>query len=158
MVEVYPNLYVGSDADVEKAEKRNYWILACCKDGPYGHREMLGYTTLGAPKDKNYLSYQKGKTLALNLLDLDDPNFIPDEVIQKGIEFIDNHLSKDQKVLVHCNAGRSRGPSMAMMYLRHIKDLPDSFKTSMKIFKTIYHKYDPGQGMLEYAKRHWDSL
>ena len=158
-MEVYSNLFVGDDTAYEKLKDKSGWsFLRCCKEGPGGHRQLLGYTTLGAPKGPNYLWVKRGKVLALNLLDLDDPSFIDEGMVNKGLDFIDERLKAGDKVLVACNQGRSRGPTMAMMYLRRIHDLPDRFRLAFKIFKGIYHKYDPGQAMEQYAKSHWDSL
>ena len=144
MEEIIRGLYVGSDKDVAKAEERGYARLACCKDGPDSHRSMLGYTTLGAPKGKNYLSVRKGDVMALNLIDVDDPTMIPDEVIDLGINFIEDMQSAGRKMLVHCNAGHSRSTTITFMYLRAVGEMPDSFLAAEKKFRYIYPPYDPG--------------
>jgi hypothetical protein len=158
MEQVIKGLYVGSDADVPEAKKRGYARLTCAKDGPDGHREMLGYTTLGAPKDKNYLFVRKGEHAAMNLIDVDDPEFIADDMLDKGLDFINEMMKAGKKILVHCNAGMSRGPTTAMMYLRTIGELDQPFNRAKHIFKTIYPKYSPGHGMEYKARERWDSL
>lgn len=159
MEEVLDHLWVGGDRDYEKLKDREGWsFLRTCKEGPGGHRFILGYNTLGAPKDKNYLSVRKGNTLALNLLDLDDPNFISTEMINKGLDFIGERLKAGDKVLVACNQGHSRGPSLAFMYLRRIGDLPDVFRQGFKNFKMLYPKYEPGQAILQYIRSHYSEL
>ena len=158
MEQVIKGLYVGSDADVPEAKKRGYARLTCAKDGPDGHREMLGYTTLGAPKDKNYLFVRKGEHAAMNLIDVEDPEFIADAMLDKGLDFIDEMMKAGKKILVHCNAGMSRGPTTTMMYLRTIGELDQPFNRAKHIFKTIYPKYDPGHGMEYKARERWDSL
>ena len=86
LTEIIPRLWVGDEEAVPVAEKRGYSILAACKDGSSDcHRAVLGYTSLGAPKDKDYYFVRKDKThMALNLIDADEPKFIPDEVIDAG--------------------------------------------------------------------------
>lgn len=159
MEEVLDRLWVGGDKDYEKVESRAGWsYLRCCKEGPGGHRWILGYNTLGAPKDKNYLWVRRGNLMALNVLDLDDPNYISKEMIDKGLDFIDEHMKAGSKVLVACNQGHSRGPTTAMMYLRRIGELPDSFGRAEKIFRTLYPHYDPGQGMRQFARTNWHLL
>lgn len=164
MEEVYkdPNtngkLYVGNDTDVPKAKEKDFSICSCCKEGPNGHRSMLGYRTQGAPKDKEYLFARRGKHFVLNLIDVDDPAYVPDKAVQAAFDFITERLKAGDKVLVHCNHGHSRGPSIAMMYLRHIGDLPDRFRAAQKIFKTFYSNYKPAMGMAQYSKSHWSSL
>jgi hypothetical protein len=158
-MEVYSNLYVGDDTAYERLkDKPDWYFVRCCKYGPGGHQDTLGYRTLGAPKGKDYyFTYTRNK-LALNLLDSDDPNFIPDVVLNEGVKCIGEQLSKGKKVLVACNQGMSRGPTVAMLYLRSINDLPSRFHEAFKIFKGIYHKYDPGQGMEQKAKEYFSRL
>ena len=160
LVEVIDRLYVGDKEAVPTAEKRGMSILAACKDGSIDcHRAVLGYTTLGAPKDRNYYSVQKdSKHMALNLIDTDDVNFIPDTVINAGLEFLKERYAAGKKVFSHCVAGHSRGPTMAMMFMRTIGELPHGFQTSEKVFKTLYSPYSPGRGMREYARERWAAL
>lgn len=158
MEQIIKGLYLGSDDDVPKAKQRGYSILACCKDGPNGHRAMLGYTSLGAPKDKNYYFAQRGDWMALNLIDVDDPEFIPDEAIDAGLKFLKRECDVGKKVFVHCNAGKSRSPSVVLMFLRAIGEMPHGFVQSEKIFRTLYPNYDPGVGMRAHARVRWDSL
>ena len=158
MEEIIKGLWLGSDEDVQEAKKRGYARLTCAKDGPDGHRSILGYTTLGAPKGKDYLFARKGDHAAMNLIDVDDPEFISDDMLDTGLAFIHEMLSSGKKILVHCNAGMSRGPTTTMMYLRTIGELDQPFNRAKHIFKTLYPKFDPGHGMLFHAMSRWDEL
>lgn len=153
-----PVLFVGDDSDDPEAVKKGYAIVTAAKDGPWGHRAALRYTTMGAPKNENYYHATRGKRMVLNLLDVDDPKFIPEDVIFPALRFINKHLKAGDKVLVHCNAGHSRAPTIAMMFLRTIGELPASFGTSEKVFKALYPKYDSGVGMRVFARTHWEEL
>jgi hypothetical protein len=153
-----PILFVGDDNDDPEAAKKGYAILTAAKDGPWGHRAALRYTTMGASKDKNYFHAERGKRMVLNLLDLDNPDFIQEDVIFPALKFINKHLKAGDKVLVHCNAGHSRGPTIGMMFLRTIGELPGGFLTSEKVFRVLYPKYDPGIGMRTFARSHWTEL
>jgi hypothetical protein len=160
LVEVIDRLYVGDEEAVPQAEKRGMSILAACKDGSIDcHRAVLGYTTLGAPKDRNYYSVQKdSKHMALNLIDTDDVSFIPDTVINAGLGFLKEQYAAGKKVFSHCVAGHSRGPTMAMMFMRTIGELPHGHATSEKVFRTLYPHYSPGTGMRQYARERWADL
>ena len=156
MENVLGNLYVGDDSDYEKLKNRSGWsFLRCCKYGPGGHQETLGYTTLGAPKGPDYLAVKKGDRMALNFIDANDPNFVPLKMIQTGLAYIDQRIKAGDKVLVACNAGHSRGPTTAMLYLRATGELPYDFIRSERVFRTLYHKYDPGIGVRSFARTHW---
>ena len=156
MEEVISRLYVGGDNDYLKHKDDKEWsVLRCCKEGPGGHRETLGYTTAGSPKGTEYLSVKGRKRLALNFIDPNDPNFIPVKMVETGIEYVGHRMSAGDKVLVACNAGHSRGPTVAMLYMRGIGELPHNFITSERIFRTLYPEYDPGIGMRSFARTHW---
>lgn len=156
MVEVIPHLWVGDDADYEKVKDREHWAnLRVCKDGPGGHRDTLGYKTLAAPKDKDYLWVRRARRLSINLIDGDDPNWIAPEMIDTALEFIKEWLGKGELVLVSCNRGQSRSPSIVLMYLRSIGDMPYNLGMSERMFSHYYPPYNPAQGIRQYVRTHW---
>ncbi len=117
MIEVYNNLYVGSQFDYDSSVRfQSGWaIVHACKE-PY-HREALGYKTNGAPKDHpEYLIAKRGNRLILNLVDVDKVDYIANSIIDEALTFINTNLSNDLKVLVHCNQGRSRSAGIAMLF------------------------------------------
>jgi hypothetical protein len=160
MVEIIKRLYVGDDADYERLKTHEGWsFLRVCKEGAGGHRQTLVYHTLGAPKDSpNYLWIRKGHLMALNVLDLDDPKMIPELPITKGLEFLKERFDAGDKILSACNAGHSRGPTVMLLFLRAIGEMPESFPRAVRKFKTLYPAYDPGIGMRTFAREHWQQL
>jgi hypothetical protein len=159
MENLIPHLFVGDDNDYEKIKSRPNWsALRCCKYGPGGHQETLGYKTLAAPKGPTYLSVDQRNRRALNFIDPSDPNFIPVEMVKKGLDFIDKRLAAGDNVLVACNAGRSRGPTTGLLYLRAIGDLTGNFHQSESFYRKLYTKYDPGLGVRTFAKQNWDTF
>jgi hypothetical protein len=172
MHKVIDNLYVGGDSDYQRltaaTAREGLSVLRCCKEGPDGHREVLSYTTQGAPKGADYLSAYKRETpgrkvlqtnhLALNFIDPHDPHFIQREMMADGLKFIHERIKAGDRVLVACNAGKSRGPTTAMLYLRSIGELPGNFVASERIFRTLCPSYDPNIGVRQFAKTHWDSF
>lgn len=158
MEEIIKNLFLGSDKDHETAAAKGWPILICAKDGPHGHRSELNYKEHSAPKGDQYYFVDSGKNRHLNLIDPDSPQLIPKQVINAGLAFIKHYQEKEQPILVHCNQGQSRGPSMVLMYLRTIGEMPNGFLQSEKKFKTIYPKYDPLQGIKSFAQTNWRNL
>jgi hypothetical protein len=163
MEEIYPNLYVGSGEDYEALKKKDaskdFSFVRMCKYGTDGHQEVLGYHTLAAPAGPNYLFAHKGKNLlAVNILDINDPNFVPLECFLIAIRFIKQKLDEGRKVLAACNQGHSRGPSTGLAFLRAIGDMPHNFHTSERIYRTLYRKYDPGQGVRQRIRESWAEL
>jgi hypothetical protein len=89
MLEVYPNLHVGCETDYERIVRYQdgWWVVHACKE-PY-HRRALGYSGRAAPKTHpEYLVARRDNRLILNLIDADDPAYIPKEIIDAAIDFI----------------------------------------------------------------------
>lgn len=156
---IIDRLYVGGDSDYERLKGKAGWhFLRCCKEGPGGHRQTLGYTTAGAPKGSEYLAAHQRERMALNFIDANDPDYIPLKMVESGLIYIDQCRDEGDKVLVACNAGHSRGPTTAMLYLRAIGELPYNFIHSERVFRTLYPPYDPGIGLRSFARTHWHTF
>lgn len=159
MIEVHPNLFVGAQEDYEfQVRGQSDWMVVhACKE-PY-HRQALGYTSRGAPKNHpEYLIARRGNRLILNIVDADDPNYIPKEIIDSSLDFIKNALNQSHKVLVHCNRGESRAPSIGMLYLAVNTDkLPKEFSAAEQGFLQIYPLYNPSLGMRGFLAKNWSS-
>ena len=158
MKKIIDRIYVGDEDDDAKAVERGFSILVSCKDCIGGHREILGYHTMSAPQGPNYLWVEKGKRMSLNCIDSADPNMIPWEMLQHGLEFAVTRYIAGDSILFHCRAGHSRGPTTALLFLRSIGEMPHPFQASERVFKTLYSLYDPGQGMRQTAKSHWNEI
>lgn len=159
MIEVYDNLYVGDEDDYEsrvRPSNKNWNVVQACKE-PY-HRDALGYSGRGAPKGHpEYLIAKRDNRLILNLIDADTPKYIPKEIIDEALEFIEKSLDNDQKVLVHCNQGRSRSPGIAMLYLAQEGEISsETFQEARDEFKEIYPRCNLAGGMRGFLEQHWD--
>jgi dual specificity protein phosphatase-like protein len=152
---IIDGLWLGSDLGHSEMKRRGYARLCCCSGGPYGHREMLGYRTPGAPKGKDYLFARRGDWMALNMFDAADKAMIPDKCIDAGLAFIKERRDAGQQVFVHCNHGHSRSPSIMMLYLHMIGELNQGYKQARHVFQTLYPKFSPGQGMLDHIRDRW---
>ena len=153
MIEIYPKLFIGNENDYEHIVKyENNWnVIHACKD-PY-HRRLLGYTTRGAPKNHpEYYYAERGPILYLNLIDPNNPEYIPKIIIDKALNFIDISLKNNFNVLVHCNLGESRAPSIGLLYLLSHSDFFFNIPKDMifEKFKEIYPVYRPSNGMKGY--------
>jgi protein-tyrosine phosphatase len=90
-------------------------------------------------------------------VDANDPSFFAKEMIDKALDFIDENLSNGKKVLIHCNQGESRSPSIALVYLASRTDvLPrDSLEEAEIKFRSFYPLYDPKPGLREHIRQNW---
>ena len=158
MVEIFPNLFIGSQDDYERRVrgKTGWKVVHACKE-PY-HRNALGYTGRAAPKTHpEYLIARRPNRLILNLIDPDDPKYIPRQIIDSALVYIHKALGDNRQVLVHCNQGESRGPSIGLLYLvKYTNLLPkESSNAAVSEFRKLYPKYNPSHGMREFINTNW---
>ena len=159
MENIIDGIYVGSDKDVSEAKRRGYSRLCACKDGPDGHRAMLGYRELAAPKGPEYLFAERGSWGAMNVVDNDDPSMIADSMIFDALRFAKKEHDLGKSILFHCNHGHERGPTMALMFMRAAGEMPYTFTGAKRVFHTLYKSFDVrGKGMLIKAHELWDTL
>ena len=161
MREVYKNLFCGNQNEQlisynPDPFKEEWAIVHACKE-PF-HRQFVGYTGRGCPKDNpEYLWAERGNRLALNIVDAPDPKFFAKEMIDKGLDFIEQKLGEGRKVLVHCNEGMSRSPSICLLYLiKHGIIKGETLEDCEAEFMKVYPEYNPGAGMRGFVKQHWE--
>lgn len=162
MIEVYPGLYVGSDADFQPLADPNsptgvlaHWaVVHACKE-PY-HRQAVGYTQRGCPKDNpEYLYAVRGNRLCLNMIDAPTAELIPRRLIDASNQFIYRQMKHGNKVLVHCNQGHSRAPGLALAYLGGSVWAPMTFVQAMQRFEKLYPPVNLGSGVLHRIRMDW---
>lgn len=157
MIEVCNNLYVGSQYDERCIRGHLGWfVIHACKD-PY-HRQALGYTGRAAAKNHpEYLIARRKDRLVLNLVDVDDSNYIRPEIIDAALDAIQDNIHQS-KVLLHCNQGQSRSPGIALLYLLKYTNAlgSDDMDTALAAFRAIYPPYAPARGMGEYIRLNWN--
>lgn len=153
MIEVYPHLFVGNNTDCFFHEKQGWAVIHACKSPC--HQRIVGYKGSLPQDHPNYLICEKGTHLFLNMIDPPSPLFKP-ELFTKSIDFISNYIPARQ-VLIHCNNGFSRAPSIALLFLakRPRKISNESFVKAVSDFKKLYPYYQPGKGIATYLCRNW---
>lgn len=156
MIEVHRNLFVGSEADEAVVRGQSGWfVVHACKE-PY-HRQALGYQGRAAAKDHpEYLIARRPGRLILNLIDANDVNFIPPEIIDTALSEIHENITST-KILVHCNQGLSRSPTIGFLYMLKFSDVfrRESLSQDLQDFQEIYPAYAPAQGMADYVRLNW---
>lgn len=118
MIEVHENLFIGNEKDFENnvKQKDGWAVVQACKE-PY-HREAIGYSGRSvSPEHEEYLVARRGDRLILNMVDVENPNFFDEGMIEEALDFVGQQLDKGNKVLIHCNQGKSRSPSLGLLFL-----------------------------------------
>jgi protein-tyrosine phosphatase len=156
--EIYKNLYIGNEDDVPKARERGYAIISACKDGKVSHRQLLGYTGMGAPKGDDYLVARRPGHLYLNLIDGDDPSYVPDKILDAALSFISESLDHNNPILVHCVEGKSRSASLGLLWLVKNGKLPANYNAAARQFQKLYPDYGPSDGIRLAVKKRIQAL
>lgn len=150
-------LYVGNGDDlVDWPDDEGFAALHCAKD-PW-HRQMVGYDTRSAPEGPERLVARRGNRMALNMVDAPSAEFFDEEMVQAGLDFISERIVAGDRVLVHCNMGVSRSPSMALLWM-HRNDQEWAAMSFDEATEALRHRgveYWPGNGIAGFLKAHWD--
>lgn len=158
MIEISSNLFVGNEKDYETdVRHQDGWVIVhACKE-PY-HRQAVGYSGRACAKTHpEYLLAKRGSRLILNLVDVENPDWISPIIVDETMIFIEDNLNNGFKVLVHCNQGMSRSAGLGLLYLAHIGHFQGmDFNTAEAEYKKTYPPYQPAGGMRGYIIRNWD--
>ena len=158
MIKVHENLYVGKIDDCYSNSKEMVIVHAC--KSPC-HQIAVGYRGNLNANHPNYLILEKERDLFLNMVDMEAP-LLPlytDPIIKAMFKFIDKNI-KENKILIHCNQGLSRAPSLAMVYLVKRKKVisNNSYEEAEKDFKKIFPHYNPNRGIKSYLIKNWEKI
>lgn len=156
MIEVYPNLYIGDENDEMRLRGQAGWyFVRACKE-PY-HRDALGYTGRAAANThpEYLIAYRDGR-LILNLVDVDNVAYVSPLIVDAAIEAIHKNLPT-HKVLLHCNQGMSRSPTIGALYLAAHTDVfaGQTVDEAVRTFRGIYPSYNPKKGAADYLLNNW---
>lgn len=163
MINVYKNIYVGNQEDLYQLYSNNEWSFLHCAQQPF-HREMVGYTGFLNKNHSNYRSIIKGNRMALNIVDMNFFNLNGYEdhfrkMFTEAIEFLNKETLKGNKILIHCNQGMSRGPSLAMLYISTLGAFNyKGFEDTEKEFNKLYPNYNPAINIKGTIKYFWNEF
>lgn len=154
------NLWVGGMADLSSICASQWAIVHATQTI---HYPVCGWnrTTNKPNKDHpDYLTKDLGQRLSINWVD--GPAHLykmgGPQLFVKVLDFIDKWY-KQKNVLVHCDQGISRSPTVVLLYLaKRLKILSSgSFNEAVDPFKKLYPSYNPG-GIAEFVSENWDQI
>lgn len=159
LTSLHPHLYIGNlDAAHDFAHRNpDVAVVHACKDPC--HRLAACYTTQSLEKSHpHYLSVERDNHLYLNLIDPPVPLFQM-ESFERFFEFTDRHIPH-RPVIIHCNQGLSRAPSLGLLYMAKRLDpvFGKTYADARKDFEKLYPAYAPGKGIETFLNRHWTEL
>ncbi|MGB7001733.1 MAG: dual specificity protein phosphatase [Halobacteriota archaeon] len=150
------NLFIGNDTDCSTVGS-DFAIIHACKTC---HQKGVGYRGNLSSSHPNYLIYENDNNLFLNIVDMDQEllSKFTHPIMKSALNFIRNHI-KTEKILVHCNQGQSRSPSIGLVYLAQNGNISsNSYINAKEEFVEIYPAYLPGKGLELYLHKNWESV
>ena len=155
MTEIEKNIYVGNLIDYDMNQlNTDFCFVQACKEPC--HRRAVGYS--GRSADKNnpeYLIAYRERRIILNMIDPPTGKYFENVLFEKSLEFIDEQLNNGKKILIHCNQGISRSPSIGLLYLATKNKIRNqNFEIAKEDFKKIYPTYNPS-GIQEFLTLNW---
>jgi hypothetical protein len=156
MVKVHDRLYIG-DLPTCRSGSSELAVVHACKSPC--HQRSVGYTGSLPSQHPNYLSLVQPYDLYLNIIDPPVPLFKVESFIQL-LQFASKHYDGGASLLIHCNQGESRAPSLALVFLsKHLKAIPgESFSAAREVFTSLYVGYRPGLGIQKFLEANWELI
>lgn len=150
------NLAFGNESICTHATSGAIADVHACKEPC--HRAAVGYRGRRlASCHPHYLVLRREFHLYLNLIDPPQPLFTRVS-FEAFMTFVDEHLPR-REVLIHCNRGESRAPSLALLYMaKRLSMLPaDSYATAAALFRQQF-AYNPGAGIALWLTQNWGAI
>jgi hypothetical protein len=156
MREVYERLYVANESSCRQGNDE-WAVVHACKSPC--HQRAIGYTKSLPASHPNYLVLIEGQNLFMNIIDPPIPLFMP-ESFANFLDFSEREWLSGRKLLIHCNKGESRAPSLALLFLAKCRAAlsNDSYLSARAEFEQLYPEYNPGKGIQMYLSDHWREL
>lgn len=154
MREVGSGLFVGTEQDCFRDPRDDWAVVHACKHPC--HARAVGYRGSLSSNHPDYLLRQEDRHLYMNLIDPEAPLFMEESFI--GFRsFASEYDTADTKILIHCNQGRSRAPSLALLFLAKERgDIPDgSYEAAGRAYENLDPSYAPGTGIQKFFRDNW---
>jgi predicted protein tyrosine phosphatase len=155
MEEVLPNLFIGDLDDNELVRGRADWAVIHAEKEMHRrymdvHRLVFRDTILTPGGNELYLAFE-------DAMKIDQVNT---RCIPPALDFAHKHLTEGRKVLIHCLAGVSRSPTIALLYLLKFTEvLPKTnIFDAIFSFSEIYPLYNPNDGLFAYAAKFLEEI
>ena len=158
MHEVHANLVVGGIEACSYGGSGRAVVHACKHPC---HQRRVGYTGNLPSSHPEYLVAPRGNHLFLNMVDMDQKlqHRFTGPILRAALDFIATQVGA-RTVIVHCNHGYSRSPTIAMLYLAKRAGVLShtAFDEAAEAFKQLYPAYAPGPGVTAYLLDHWHDI
>ncbi|MEW5980136.1 MAG: hypothetical protein AB1898_30445 [Acidobacteriota bacterium] len=156
MLQVHERLFIADEGSCRLGSAQLAVVHAC--KSPC-HQRVLRYKGSLPPNHPNYLVLRHSYDLYLNIIDPPVPLFRI-ETFLSFLTFAAEHYDRGASLLIHCNQGESRAPTLALLFLsKHLRTIPDdSFGAAQAAFADLCPGYRPGKGIQQFLQENWGSI
>lgn len=154
-ISVSTRLSFGDGSECAHTDAGNLAVVHACKHPC--HRQAVGYDNSLPSDHPHYLAIERPNHLYSNLIDPAAPLSMMKSFVT-FLDFVDRHIDKCN-VLIHCNRGESRSPTLALLYMaKRLNELPDdSYIIAAAAFRERF-PYSPGNGIVSWMSKNWDRI
>jgi len=154
------NVFIGTASDLAQTNGQDWAFVHATQTI---HYQLFGWNKTTNKPNKNhpnYIFFEKENRLSLNWVDgaAHLYNWSGIDTFIKILDFIEK-WSNQRKILIHCDQGQSRSPTLGLLYLaKRLKSIPnDSFENAKNKFMKIYPNYLPS-GIGDYVAQYWNEI
>ena len=151
------NIYIGNRDDSALRSDPDSVVVNTAKSV---HYQILGWEKKSPESDPHYLSFEDGQLLSFNWVDGDSYLYEMGgpEAFTHTLNFID-HWIGSKEILISCDQGRSRSPTIALLYLAKRLHLISGLSCveARAGFEAFYPGYPPS-GIGDFVSTHWDEI
>jgi uncharacterized protein with NRDE domain len=125
-------------------------VQGCDEDGYVGNMDKNEPEYLAAYRDKPC------DMLVLNLLDIDNAEFVSEDCIMKARNFANSMINKGYNAVIFDTKAESIAPAIAMLVLKRRGEFFDwDYERSKVAFLNSYPAFNPKQGIETVLKEMW---
>lgn len=159
MIEISPNLLIAKEEEVLQIDKSMYSLVSLASTY---HYQLHNWSRKDNHKDSPHYIWciEDSSIMSINWVD-GPPNYFNYNgeglvVVQMILSFIEKELVRGKKVVIMCNQGVSRSPTIGMLYLaKREKILPESFTEAITLFKQKYYPFYAPGGISSFIASIW---
>jgi len=124
------------------------------------HVEAKGWSNAPPRDHPDYLAFEDGQFLSFNWVDGTSQmyDWSGTEAFVRALDFIDKWY-ESKSILINCDLGQSRSPTVALLYLaKRLHLIPsDTFANARAAFQMLYPSYAPS-GIAQFVSAHWNEI
>lgn len=156
MIPIYERIKIGTEESCCPGSPRLAVVHAC--KSPC-HQRAVGYGGNLPSTHPNYLALELAHDLYLNIIDPTIPLFKL-ETFTRFLRFATLQYESGAELLIHCNQGESRAPSLALLFLaKRLNAIPNrSFSDAKPAFSALYPNFRPGLGIERFLSEQWGAI